>query len=256
MLLEDALTLHPGDTVVCLITARHPLMKNVAFQRNVKNALIYHPMHTVVINKENYFAINLRVAANPKADDIAAGITSKKDLTEICTSERYGAGFIGEFETDKRMVPTQLFKFFNFMDHGDSIQFWHAGGINRLGHLKKVLTNVSAFDRISPTAVELLKELVGDPVYSLHVSNCHDAQIKSREAEEMIKVLKDESLSSRGLKALFELETTDDDFVSFHDSVNATCKNALDNCYGTFAELTTPILSAVSSFIRFLLISI
>ena len=72
----------------------------------------------------------------------------------------------------------------------------------------------------------------------------------------MIKVLKDESLSSQGLKALFKLETTDDDFVSFHDEVNATCKNALDNCYGTFAELTTPILSAVSSFIRFLLISI
>ena len=256
MLLEDALTLHPGDTVVCLITARHPLMQNLAFQRNVKNALIYHPMHTVVINKENYFAINLRVAANPKADDIAAGITSKKDLTEICTSERYGAGFIGEFESDKRMVPTQLFKFFNFMDHGDSIQFWHAGGINRLGQLKRVLTNVSADHRISPTAVELLKELVGDPVYSLHVSNCHDAQIKSREADLMYKVLKDESLSSRGLKALFELETTDDDFISFHDSVNDTCKNALDNCYGTFAELTTPILSAVSSLIRLLPISI
>ena len=192
------------------------------------------------------------VAANPKADDIAAGITSKIDLTEICTSERYGARFIGEFESDKRIAPTQLFKFFNFMDHGDSMQFWHAGGINRLGHLKKVLTNVSAFDRISPTAVELLKELVGDPVYSLHVTNSHDAQIKSRKADEMIKVLKDESLSSRGLKALFELETTDDDFISFHDSVNDTCKNALDNCYGTFAELTTPILSAVSSLIRLL----
>uniref|UniRef100_A0A7S3Q243 Uncharacterized protein n=1 Tax=Chaetoceros debilis TaxID=122233 RepID=A0A7S3Q243_9STRA len=129
------------------------------------------------------------------------------------------------------MIPTQLFKFFNFMDHGDSMQFWYAGGINRLGHLKRVLTNVSAFDRISLTAVKLLKELVGDPAYSLHVSNSHDALIKSREADEMIKVLKDESLSSRGLKALFELEATDDDFVSFHDSrIDATCKNALDNC--------------------------
>ena len=58
----------------------------------------------------------------------------------------------------------------------------------------------------------------------------------------MINVLKDESLSTRGLKALFELETTDDEFTNFHDA-DAICKDALDNCYGTFAELTTPILT-------------
>ena len=86
LLLEDALSLHPGDTVVCLVTSCHPLMQNLAFQRNVKNALMFNPMQTVVINKDNYFAINLRVAANPYANNIAAGVTSKKDLTEICTS--------------------------------------------------------------------------------------------------------------------------------------------------------------------------
>ena len=64
----------------------------------------------------------------------------------------------------------------------------------------------------------------------------------------MINILKDESLSTRGLKALFELETTDDEFTEFHDAVDGICKDALDNCYGTFAELTTPILSAVSTF--------
>ena len=89
----------------------------------------------------------------------------------------------------------------------------------------------------------------------MHVSNSHDALVKSRESDEMIKVLKDESLSSRGLKALFELETTNDYVVSFHDSIDATCKNTLDNCYGTFAELTTPIFSAVSSHITSLTFS-
>ena len=70
MLLEDTLSLHPGDTIVCLITARHPLLKNPSFQRKVKDALIYNPLQNVVINKENYFTINLKVAANPLADMI------------------------------------------------------------------------------------------------------------------------------------------------------------------------------------------
>ena len=99
------------------------------------------------------FAFNLRVKANPYGDDI----TSKQDLTKICTSETYGAGFVGEFESDKRIEPSRLFKFFSLLDHGDSMQLWQLGGINHLPHLKKVITNVSAFDRISPTTVELLQ---------------------------------------------------------------------------------------------------
>ena len=103
--------------------------------------------------------------------------------------------------------------------------------------------NVSAFDMISPTAKQLMMELVGDRTAFLQVITYHDFIINKREAEAMIKVLKEESVTTKGLRLMFELDSDDADFCAFHDLVDDMCKDSLDACYGRFAELTTPIIS-------------
>ena len=150
---------------------------------------------------------------------------------------------MAEFETGS----TELFKFVNFFHHGDSIQFWSDDSINRLRHIKKVLTNVSSFEMISPTAVHLMKELVGDSTSYLSVITYHDILInKKLEVLAMVEVLKSESVTSNEIKAMFELDTSDAVFRAFHDRIDDKCKEALDACYGQFSELRTPILTQVN----------
>ena len=100
---------------------------------------------------------------------------------------------------------------------------------------------------ISPTAVQLMKKIVGDSTSYLQVITYHDMLINKREALAMIEVLKSESVTSNGLKAMFELDTSDAVFRAFHDRIDDKCKEALDACYGRFSELSTPILTEVNS---------
>ena len=86
-------------------------MQNAHFVSNIRDSMLIL-FKLWLFKTQNYFAFNLRGVATPYGGDIIAGITSKKELTEICTSKSYSAGFVGEFESDKRSAPSQVFNFF------------------------------------------------------------------------------------------------------------------------------------------------
>ena len=187
------------------------------------------------------------IQSNPAGDEITSGMKTKAEVIKCVTDEIYGAGVNAQFE----FIGTHLFKYQSFFDHGDKIQFWSEGAANRLPQLKDVLRNVSAFNMISPTAIQLLEELEGDKVAYLQVLTFHDALICQREAAEMIKVLKEEQISTDRLRTIFELDINSDEFKAFRNTVDNTCKVALEECYGNFVGLSDPILSQVRTFLHY-----
>ena len=117
LLLEDVLVLHPGEMVVCLISRKHPFFVKSATKKQwigkLEKEIRNNPLKPVVINKVIFFPFNLRIRSNPNGDVLTAGILSRDELVRNVTSESYGAGVIGQLETND----TELFKFVNFFNH-------------------------------------------------------------------------------------------------------------------------------------------
>ena len=119
LILEDIISLHPGEEVVCLIRRDHPFFQLKPFVSKLKKNLEKNPLKPVIINKKLFFAVRLQISSNPAGDEITSGMKSKEEVIKCVTDEVYGAGVNAQFE----FTGAHLFKYQTFFDHGDKIQF-------------------------------------------------------------------------------------------------------------------------------------
>jgi hypothetical protein len=91
LILEDIISLHPGEEVVCLIHRDHPYFKMKQFVSKLKMNLEQNPIKPVIIKKKLFFAARLQIQRNPAGDEITSGMKTKVDLINCVTNEVYGA---------------------------------------------------------------------------------------------------------------------------------------------------------------------
>lgn len=235
-ILEDIISLYPGEEVVCLICCNHPFFEMKQIVSKLKKNLENNPIKPVIINKKLCFAFRLQIQSNPTGDEIISGMKIKEEVIKCVTDKVYGAGVNAQLE----FTGSHLFKYQSFFDH----QFWSDGAANCLPQFKDVLRNVSAFHMISKSTIQLLQELEGDKVAYLQVLTFHDALICQCESNEMIKVLKEKQLSTHRMHTIFELDINMEEFKTFHYKIDNTCRAAIEECYGNLLDCL------IQSFLR------
>jgi hypothetical protein len=124
----------------------------------------------------------------------------------------------------------------------------------RVAQIRKVITNVKDSKRIGPTASRLLDEVYGDSEQYLSVLHIHDTKLKStlRSAED--KVIKEAVLSTNRVKQALTLDNNDAAFLKVRAEVDKVMSSSVQEIYGQFSELTTPILTQVSNLFFYMII--
>ena len=244
MLLEDIILLLPGTMVVCLISRKHPLFNgpgSVNFKNKLELAMQDDPLKVTIFSSECFFGLNLLVRSNPKGDEIAAGIPSRDELKTYCLDRVYGAGINFEFVTGE----SHQFKFVDFFEHDKFIQLWHLPKTTRVAHLRRVIQNVSSAQTLAPTTLLLLREVYGDPFYSQTICSKHDICVCTKTHNQIVCDIKAQNVTTKGIKIMFELPGDDVAFQLFHDKVESICKQSIEDCYGSYTEMSAPILCEV-----------
>ena len=116
-------------------------------------ALQTDPLKVTTFSNKCYFGVNLMITSNPNGDEIAACIPSQALLKKYCVDRVYGAGINCAFVTGE----SHQFKFVEFFENDEYIQLWHTPKTTHVGHIHRVLTNVSSAQSLVPTTLLLLR---------------------------------------------------------------------------------------------------
>ena len=149
-------------------------------------ALQTDPLKMTTFSNKCYFGVNLMIKSNPNGDEIAACIPTRTLMKKYCLNRVYGAGINREFVTGE----SHQFKFVEFFENDEYIQFWHTPKTTRVGHIRRVLTNVSSAQSLAPTTLLLLREVHGDPFYSQTICAKHDTCIVAKTHNRIVSDIK------------------------------------------------------------------
>ena len=102
--------------------------------------------------------------------------------------------------------------------------------------------NIKDIKRIGPSATCLLDESYGDPEKYIYVLTGHDYKLKTnlRAAED--KAMKEAAgLSTNRVIKVFTLSNNNAAFVKVRAAIDKVMATSVEEMYGKFSELTTPI---------------
>ncbi len=240
LLLEDFMLLEPDDAVVCFMSKNHPLMKSKTWVCQLKEVMRIKPYEPLTLKSKVYFGFDLKVASNIYRSDIINGIFSKKELAQNCTM-RGGYGLTMELSN----YHLQLFTYHTFMSDCDSLLFYSRNLSSRIPQIQKVITNVKDSTRIGPTAMRFLDEVIGDTDQYISVLHNHDSKLKTNLRALEDKAMKEAELSTSRVIKAFTLENNNPAFLKVRAEIDTVMSESVQDIYGEFSELTTPILNQV-----------
>ena len=244
LFLEDYMMLEPGDEVICYITPSHPDFKSSkGNQKLYLETCTAEPLRPMIISDNVYFAMRLTVRSNALYNSFQNGVLTKEELKTRCTRVD-GSGITFDFETDTRIVP-KCFKFCNFLEHPTELMFWQNGlqVAKRITQLKLSLRNHRNQLRLSAAAQIYKDEAYGDSILTYAIASQYEQRAAKLVADREFEVYKSLPISDDRLKSNIMIPSGDPSFEAFKNKMDNECETAVQNLYGKFSVLTSPILS-------------
>ena len=244
LLIEDFMLLEQDAPLVAFIHKTHPLIKSSTWKKQLKEVMTVNPYEPLNLQSSYYFVFQMIVLRNIYRDNISKGIFTKIELLYNCTM-RYGHGLTMELLNGHQ----QLITFHDVMTNFNSLPLYSCNLPSHIPQIKKVLSNIRDIKRIGPAASHLLDESYGDSEKYISVLNGHDSKLNTtlRAAED--KAMEEANLLTSWVIKSFTLSNNDAAFVKVRAKIDSVMVTSVEEVYGKFSELTTPILTQVRNLL-------
>ena len=131
------------------------------------------------------------------------------------------------------------------MTNCNSLLIYSCSLPSRIPQIKKVLSNIKDIKRIGPSAACLLDESYGDPEKYISVLTGHDSKLKTNFWAAEDTAMKEADLLTNRVIKVFTLNNNDTAFIKVRAEIDKVLATSVEEIYGEFSELTTPILTQV-----------
>ena len=241
MLLEDVVLMEPKDKCICYIAHDHVLLQTESMKRNVLECIDLSRWKPKQLQKTWYFPIEVTMKANPLRETFIADPPHYQEHDIIhMFKPGYGAGVNFTLANQSNLKV----KFHHLLDDPTKLMFWRSHNSKRTGRISMVrqLTKLKSQESYGAWAQRWLDECYGDDAQCVQIVHKLNMIEKVAELHAKEELKKQKPISDDSLASYLSLLDNDEMYSAFKDKVDATCREAVTNCYGKFAELTTPIM--------------